>query len=303
MKSPACSHRGFTARLSAVAAITAGLVGGAIAAPASALPSTSASASSATAASHSSSNSGVPYVALGDSYSAGTGAGGTQLPPCLQSPNAYPNIAGTVPGINLTANLSCFGATTDDVRLQEVPLLPANTRLVTVTVGGNDIGSGQVAAACTADPEGLACRSAIATSVFVKLPQLPQRLTAMFNAIKAKAHNARIVVLGYPHLFEPDNMAALGYPAAQVSTARSLNYATDLLNATIAGTSTWNGARFVDVSRSFAGHGVPSAQQWINLNPFAPSDPGNFHPNADGQRFGYAASLTASLAGLISARH
>jgi lysophospholipase L1-like esterase len=298
MKSPVRSRRGFTARFGAVAAITAGLVGGAIAAPASALPSSSAPS----AASHASSNSGVPYVALGDSYSAGTGAGGIQLPPCLQSPNAYPNIVGTLPGIHLTANLSCFGATTDDVRLLEVPLLPANTRLVTLTVGGNDVGSGQVAAACTFDPESLACRNAIATAVFVKLPQLPQKLTTLLSAIKAKAHNAQIVVLGYPRLFEPDNMAALGYPAAQVSTARTLNYATDLLNATLAGTSWLNGARFVDVSRSFSGHGIPSLDQWINLDINNPADPGNFHPNADGQRYGYAAPLTASLPGVSLVR-
>lgn len=295
MKSPARSRRGFTARFGAVAAITAGLVAGAVAAPASASAFTP---STTTTASTSSSRSGLNYAALGDSYSAGTGAGGIQQLPCLQSPNSYPNIVGTAPGIQLTANLSCFGATTDNVRELEVPRMPANTRLVTLTIGGNDIGTGQIAAACTVQPESATCRTAIATAVFVKLPQLPQKMSAMFKAIRAKAHHARIVVLGYPHLFEPENMAAVGYPTAQVSMARTLNYATDLLNATVAGSSWWNGAQFVDVSRSFAGHGVPSTQQWINLNPLAPADPGNFHPNAFGQRFGYAASLVAAVPAL-----
>ncbi|HEV7168422.1 MAG TPA: SGNH/GDSL hydrolase family protein [Micrococcaceae bacterium] len=278
MKKPTHSRRGFAARFGAVAAVSMGLLAGAFVAPASAAGS-------------------VNYVALGDSYSAGTGAGG-ESPPCGQSPNSYPNLVGASPGVDLTANLSCFGATTDSVRLLQVRKIPARAQVVTLTVGGNDIGTGAVAVACTIGPQSPACQAATADALFVKLPQLPMKLTAMFRAIKAKAPHARIVVLGYPRLFEPANMAAAGASTAQISAARTMNTAADLLNATIAGTSFLNAARFVSVTGAFAGHGIPSADPWINFNIAGLSDPGNFHPTAEGQARGYAASLLAAVPAL-----
>ena len=278
MKTTTRSRRGFTARFGAVAAVTMALLAGAFAAPASAAGS-------------------VNYVALGDSYSAGTGAGG-ESGSCGQSPNGYPNLVGASPGVTLTANLSCFGATTDTVRQLQVPAMPARTQVVTLTVGGNDIGTGAIAAACTASPGSLTCEAATANALFVELPQLPRKLTAMFRAIKAHAHNAQIIVLGYPRLFEPENMAAPRYSSAAISSARTMNTAADLLNATIAGTALLNGVKFVSVTGAFAGHGIPSMDPWINLNPFEPLDPTNFHPNREGQASGYAAVLAASVPAL-----
>ena len=58
-------------------------------------------------------------------------------------------------------------------------------------------------------------------------------------------------------------MALLGYPADQVKTAKLMNGAADLLNTTIAISALANGARYVPVAWAFAGHGIPSAAQWI----------------------------------------
>lgn len=232
----------------------------------------------------------VTYTVLGDSYSAGTGGGG-ETAPCLQSPNSYGSVYAAATGRTLL-NLACYGATTADVQARQVPLIPATTKLITLTVGGNDIGTGDVSLACTAATQSTQCSAALATSI-QKLGQLPPKIKALVKAIKAQAPSARVAFLGYPALFEPANMTLLGYPADQVKTARLMNGAAGLLNAVIATSALGNGARYVPVAWAFAGHGIPSASQWI-IGPGDPS-PFVFHPTAAGYLNGYAASLRIFL--------
>jgi hypothetical protein len=89
----------------------------------------------------------TPYVALGDSYSAGSGV----LPPdpaappeCLRSLLNYPHVIASDIGAQLT-DVTCGGAQTSDFftsQYQGVPpqlnALSKQTHLVTMTIGGND---------------------------------------------------------------------------------------------------------------------------------------------------------------------
>ena len=172
----------------------------------------------------------VNYTVLGDSFSAGTG-GGDESGPCLQSPNGYGNVYAAATGRTL-ANLACFGATTEQVRNEQIPLIPTSTTLVTLTVGANDVGSGALAEACTAAPQSPACTTALASSLS-QLRSLPAKIKATVKAIKAKVPTAKVVLLGYPRLFEPNTMAAAGYSPEQVSTATTMNVATDLVNGVL----------------------------------------------------------------------
>lgn len=265
--------RNSAARTGAAVLVSLGLIVGFAGAPA-----TAQSTSSGT------------YTVLGDSYSAGTG-GGSETLPCMQSPNGYGNDYAAATG-KVMLNLACYGATTTDVQSMQVPLIPATTKLVTLTVGGNDIGSGAVSAACLTAPKSITCISALAASL-QKLNALPVKIKSLVKAIKAKVPTAKIVFLGYPNLFEPSNMAKSGYSADQVKTAQLLNSAKSLLNRTIAVSSLSNGATFVPVAWIFTGHGIPSATPWIvgpyELNPYI------FHPNATGYSKGYTAALKAFL--------
>ncbi len=227
------------------------------------------------------------YTVLGDSFSAGTG-GGAEAGPCLQSPNGYGNVYAAAKGLALT-NLACFGATTDQVRTAQIPMIPATTKLVTLTAGANDVGSGALAQACTAAPQSPECSTALAASLS-QLRSLPDKVKATVRAIKAKVPGAKVVVLGYPRLFEPGNMAALGYSPEQVSTAKTMNAATDLLNGVLAVSALSTGARYVPVSWAFYGHGIPSGAPWVIFPP-DPS-PFLFHPNATGYAQGYARALS-----------
>ncbi|MBG0741058.1 SGNH/GDSL hydrolase family protein [Paeniglutamicibacter antarcticus] len=265
--------RKFAARTGAAVLVSLGLVAGIAGVPAtaqSALP--------------------VTYTVLGDSYSAGSG-GGAETGLCLQSPNGYGTDYAAATG-RVMANLACYGATTDSVQALQVPRIPATAKLVTLTVGGNDIGSGAVSAACLAAPQSPTCTAALTASL-QKLTQLPTKIKSLVKAIKDKVPAAKIVFLGYPSLFEPNNMAAAGFPADQVAAARQMNGAAVLLNGVIAFSALTNGARYVPVMWTFAGHGIPSADQWI-VGPGA-GNPFVFHPNAAGYLHGYAAALKIFL--------
>jgi lysophospholipase L1-like esterase len=277
-----------SARLAATSAALA-LVAGFTAVPASAAPA----------------NPEPPapvYVALGDSYAAGTGGGAYTASPfglpaeCRQTLEAYPTV------LRRTAvNLGCFGATTTDVaRVAEAEqladLLKAAT-VVTVTVGGNDINTGQVALSCTTPGTTPTCGAALFDSLAVKLRELPGNIKRMLDVVKTRAPKAKIVLTGYPRLFTLNPLLS----PQQTQTAKTMNSAADLLNATIAYSALVNRVRYVSVTERFIGHGIGSAQPWIvapcNLpvtpcttNPFDA-----FHPNATGYSEGYAAALMARV--------
>ena len=271
----------FAARTGAAALLSLGLIAGLAGAPAGAQTLSRPQAPTST----------LSYTVLGDSYSAGSG-GGAEAGACAQSPFGYGNVAAAATGATLT-NLACAGFTSDQVRTLEVPLVPANTQLVTLTVGGNDVGWTTAVAAClVTSSTSSACKAAVANALY-QMTQLPKRITNLVKAIKAKAPGARVLFLGYPRLFETANMAAAGFTADQVNGAKTVNDATNLLNAVIALSAVSNRSGFIPVAPRFAGHSFPSAAPWLN-GPFGPS-PFAFHPNATGYELGYAAAVEAYL--------
>ncbi len=234
------------------------------------------------------------YVGLGDSIAAGTG-GGPSSPPCHQTPAAYPSSLGGV-------NVACFGATTSSVVQLELPFVPSNAALVTVTVGSNDVGAGNVAATCTNAPGSPACQAALFDSVAIQLPKLPGRIASMVKAIRQKAPSAQIVLTGYPRLFTSNPLMT----PEQLATTQSVNRATDLLNASIALSALLSRARYVSVTDRFINHGVGSSDPWIVGPPSlciptvnCPTQPEQlFHPTATGHIQGYSAAVAASFVGV-----
>lgn len=261
MISPSRFRVRFLSSLGAILLATSGLIAG------GALPATAASASAIN-----------KYVALGDSFAAGQGAPSYMNDVCLQNSNGYPALLNAVKGVNLLRNASCRGATTADVISTQVSALNRGTTLVTLTVGGNDLDVAGVAMACTPAP-GPTCAEAIAdASALLYSGVLATNLTAAYGSIAAAAPNARILITGYPYLFDP----SISDPYGLVAT---INAATTALNATIygvVGQVQLAGANihYVDVTGVFATHGIGSGDPWINS-----SGPDGFHPNA----LGYAA--------------
>ena len=119
---------------------------------------------------------------------------------------------------------------------------------------------------------------------------LPDRLARTYDAIRRAAPNAYVIVLGYPRLFELTPSCA--DPVAPNLTRRSkLNEGADVLNTVIQqAVSQHPGLGFTDVRSRFAGHGVCSADPWIN-GPRVPAFVGPYHPNEAGYRYGYLDAL------------
>jgi lysophospholipase L1-like esterase len=228
------------------------------------------------------------YVALGDSYAAGQGAD-PYLNACLQSTNGYPAVLDSVKGTNLLRNASCRGATTEAVVATQLSALNRGTTLVTLTVGGNDLNVDAVAAACKAAvPVG--CQAALtAASALLGSGVFANRLATTYADVAVAAPHARILVTGYPYLFETPGVADPNF-----ATISAVNSATTALNATIAGVVAQAHAagadiHYVDVTAAFALHGIGSIDPWIG---FAGLEA--FHPNAAGYR-AFAIALEAAL--------
>ena len=132
--------------------------------------------------------SSVRYVALGDSYSSGLGAGSyiSSSGSCDRSTNAYPE---QWAGANSPASFvsaACAGATTADVISSQVSALSAGTTLVSITIGGNDAGFSSVMETCVLKST-TTCLSAVAAARAFATTQLPARLTSTLQEI-GRAH-------------------------------------------------------------------------------------------------------------------
>ncbi|ATO17302.1 lipase [Micromonospora sp. WMMA2032] len=230
----------------------------------------------------------VNYVALGDSYSSGVGAGPYDLSTCLRSQKSYAPLWAAAHAVTSFRFPACGGAVTADVRNNQVGQLSASTTLVTITIGGNDAGFADVMTSCRFGSTS-SCESAVAGAKAFATATLPGRLDATYAAIRERAPNARLVVLGYPRLFETGYCGLL----AMSSYKRTiLNQAADVLNGVTADRAGAAGATFVDARPYFTGHGVCAAEPWIRD---ASGVIEAYHPNASGYRYGYLAALTAAI--------
>lgn len=169
------------------------------------------------------------YVALGDSFSAGTGTRAS-TGDCYRSPYGYPALIAAAQGLDLDYQ-ACSGATTADVLNHQVGALTPETGLVTMTIGGNDVGFADVITECALPGWLSNCTGAINGGLSVLRNQLPARYDAVLAAIDAGAPDADVRVGGYPLLFNGEDCHALTFFSA--SEMSRLNGATHELDALV----------------------------------------------------------------------
>ncbi len=228
-------------------------------------------------------NAAPAYTALGDSYASGVGTrtyydDGTS---CQRSPYAYPVIDAQRLGASLTF-AACSGARTYDVRDRQLGSLSSTTSYITVQVGGNDAGFGTVIEQC-AKPWPYTCWTEINNANYFIRNTLPGRLNELYGRIRTKAPNARIVVVGYPRIFNGEECNAV----SRISPGEQseLNKTADLLSTTIKGRAVAAGFIYVDAIPAYVGHAVCDDVEWINGASWPLSE--SYHPNRAGQ-VGYA---------------
>jgi lysophospholipase L1-like esterase len=138
------------------------------------------------------------YVALGDSFSSGVGTGSYTLSSsCRRGVYAYPwLVAQQRPDTSLTF-VACSGATTSSLMSNQIASVTAATTIVTVTIGGNDVGFSDLIVQCTLSD----CSAALDRTRASLETVLGPRLDTVYSAIRSRALNAKVIVLGYPFIF------------------------------------------------------------------------------------------------------
>lgn len=230
------------------------------------------------------------YVALGDSYSSGVGAGSYgSSGACKRSANAYGQLWANAHSGTTFTFLACSGAKTSDV-INQVGSMPSGAGLVTVTVGGNDAGFTDVITTCTLNSD-QACVDRVNTAKTYVQNTLPGLLDEVYGAIRAKAPGARLVVLSYPRFYTVPGSCNVGLSDTKRS---AINSGADTLASVLSSRAAAAGATFVDVRSAFVGHNICSAANDYLHSLTWPVDE-SYHPTAAGQRGGYYAPLTAVI--------
>lgn len=230
------------------------------------------------------------YVALGDSYSSGTGTRTFYEPECQRSVYAYPYLLHEAHPSWTFVDAACAGATTSTLLSSQVSSVTSETNWVTYTIGGNDAGFSHVITEC-ALPSWLGeCNAAINEAQSIIKTKLPGRLDEVNNAIKSRAPSAKVIVLDYPKLFNGENCNLFTFFTA-AEEAR-LNETAELLGSVISAAATRAGSNFIykNVIPAFIGHAVcdggsGSSTEWINGLSSPTSE--SYHPKVTGHADGY----------------
>jgi lysophospholipase L1-like esterase len=238
--------------------------------------------------------SSVQYVALGDSYSSGLGAGDyiSSSGSCDRSARAYPEQWADANASASFVSVACAGATTADVLSSQVSALSASTTLVSITIGGNDAGFSSVMETCVLSWTSTCVNAVSNAEAFIR-NQLPALLDATLQTIRAHAPAAKIAVLGYPELYDLSKSSTCIGLSTRDRTA--LNGGADALDRALATAAAKNHDTFADVRGRFAGHEICDSGSWLNsVDIFAISS--SYHPNASGQEQGYGYVFTKNAA-------
>lgn len=232
---------------------------------------------------------GPAYVALGDSYSSGLGAGSydSAAGDCRRSSGSYPALWAAAHAPASFAFTACADAETGDVVKEQLAPLSAATGLVSITVGGNDAGFADVMSTCVLHSQS-ACLDRVAQARTFVDKSLPGLLDTAYAAIRAKAPHAHVVVLGYPRIYQVPGDCLLGIG----DTSRTaINAAADDLDGVIAKRAADHGFTFADVRTAFTGHELCSGSPWLH-SVTLPVDE-SYHPTAAGQKGAYLPSFGA----------
>ena len=239
------------------------------------------------------------YVNMGDSYSAGSGIvpPAPDAPPqCTQSALNWGHLIAARQGYHLK-DVSCGGAQTKDYTTPQFPgvapqldALSPSTRLVTMTIGGNDnnVFSDTItrcgSAAATTAGKGNPCERMYGTSFVdtINNSTYPNLLKAL-AAVRAKAPKARVAISGYLQILPPTQGCYPIMPVA-VGDVPYLNGIEAALNDAVRRAASNTGVTFLDMSQLSAGHDAcqPIGTRWVepvvgSTNVIA------VHPNAAGE--------------------
>jgi lysophospholipase L1-like esterase len=234
------------------------------------------------------------YVALGSSFAAGAGLGALQTGSplaCARSANGYPSKLARLLQIEMV-DMTCGGAVSDHLldggqffQDAQIRVIDPRTQLVTITVGGNDVGyigdMSMLAARNSDSLFGLGVRwfwSGPKSAGQRDFAGLEQKLLALVGEIRRRAPGARVVMATYPAILPPDgNCARLSLEPDQVATMRAVG---DRLAESTRAAAARTGSLLVDMNALGRAHDACSVDPWISGWTNGESAP--FHPTLAG---------------------
>jgi lysophospholipase L1-like esterase len=240
------------------------------------------------------------YTALGDSYAAGPLIPNPLSPlGCLKSSNNYGRIAQRTLAFAEYRDATCSGARTDHfLQTQNVTpgpnppqanSLSADTRLVTLTFGGNDIGFSDLAQDCVSVlPLGSPCRNRYTRNgdqISARIAATSPKVDAILDGIRARSPLAKVLVVNYSAIFPHSGSGCWPKLPVAPGDVRWLREKQVELNGMLASQAAANGATLVDVYSASVGRDAcaGSGTRWVE-----PYVPGNaaapLHPNLRGMQ-------------------
>ncbi len=262
------------------------------------------------------------YVALGDSFSSGEGAGsyieGTntkKVNMCHTSTNSYPYWIASHTKLDSFMSIACSGAIINNFwGITQYPLtsikdryfpgkLPqkdmlGNANVITLTMSGNDIGFGDKLSYCLKDS--MNCYNSYEERIEIANQILEQqpRLVDLYKELLGKWPNKRkVYVVGYPQILNTDPSAKCAYNVQFTAYQRTM--ANDLIsyfNAVIKSAAVEAGAFYVGSESSLDNYKLCSGLNQVvavngltfgneaGIDDIGPFSKASYHPNELGHR-------------------
>jgi lysophospholipase L1-like esterase len=164
----------------------------------------------------------------------------------------------------------------------------AKTKVVTLQIGGNDIGfSGIVKNCATLDPFSAGCkgdylvggRDLLAERIAATAP----KIDAVLAEVHKRAPQAKVFVVGYPTILPETGSGC--WPTVPIlgSDVTYLRTVAKGLNSMLKSRALAAGDRYVDIATPSIGHDMCSSSKWVEaIVPTSAAAP--VHPNATGMR-------------------
>jgi lysophospholipase L1-like esterase len=253
-------------------------------------------------------SAGSKYVSLGSSYASGPGVGTRDSAGggCDRSLSNYAHIVAERFNLQLV-DASCSGATTQNILSAsqngfppQINAVDANTRLVTILIGGNDVSYvGNLNGYTCRDTGGTNCSIVSDSDLDRRFQALPTSLDNVINQVRQRAPDALIILVGYlPTLPSSGTGSCSAVPLSSDSVSKMRSLYTRLAQA-IGHASDRHQVPVVRSSQIGVGHDACSSQPYVAgyRPPKTPgwSGPVPYHPVQAGMD-----SVAAVLGDIIS---
>ncbi len=240
---------------------------------------------------------GIVYAALGDSYSAGP----LILPQtdpltCVRSGNNYPGLLAAALHVTTFRDVTCSSATTANFAAPQAGAISGtaapqydavtpDTTLVTVGIGGNDIGLVSLAEGCinvAPPPIGTSCAAKYTAGGVDQYSQKIKAFAKTYGRVIRKIHSlapdAKILMVSYPTAIRTGGCFPVQPILAQDATY--IQAKIDELNSAMRYQAGAYGATYINIRTSSIGHdscAVPGKRWLEGLVPLSDAFP--LHPN------------------------